>query len=162
MFNYVAIVEGLTDEPASITHSNLPTSDYGLTLYSVRIPAASSTTFVAAAVLTVPGIVVKYQEGDVVIVAELEQASEGSLRFFILGKLQTLAEQKGTMTNSLARIKSDEATLDSGTLSPNLAIVPQTDEDVTLTFGVTQTKTTLGEVVRNVAYMQNYTTNRNM
>lgn len=114
MFNYIGVVKSRVTENMG----------KGIDLYYVDIPAISSEPIVASA-LTKPGEVISYNQGDTVILAEVERNQEDGIGHIILG----LFSKKITSKIPVRQLFLDNARIHSGEFLNTIQIVAEKDSE---------------------------------
>ena len=144
MFNYLGSIVKPTSE------KDIKSSDYGLQLYEVLVPVIDSQHPIIAAVLTLPGVAITYSASETVILGELEQASDGCVRYFIFGRLQRSGEETlSSLPTSLARLQVTNASISEGNLNGSLVI----NSSGTNVISAFSANTTLGAVAQKMSYL---------
>lgn len=129
MFNYIGRIVGDVQESKKVEFTNtdnsgvvLNSTTYGLDLYAVQIPAISQEP-VAATVLSFPGIALKYEIDDIVLIGEIEEKSKAGFTYVILGALQKQDAINNIGTASVANIAIDTTKIKSGTINSSVKLV---------------------------------------
>ena len=99
----------------------------GVDVYNIVIPTVS-TAPVKAAVLTLPGIVVQYNIGDVVLVGEIEDRSPGGFFYIILGKIQKQIDLTDPIASSIGRLIVDDIQIKNGTIDCDVKVLSSNRE----------------------------------
>lgn len=124
MFNYIGRIVGIRTKQWNDLDKKELTADYkGAKLYTVYVPALSSTGNVEAGVLTLPGIVVDYKEDDVVVLAELEQRIQDITSYFILGRLSKCNNLEELLNFPATALSADELILSKGSIKQDVMLV---------------------------------------
>ena len=152
MFNYIGRIVGDVKESKSVEFTttvkrttpknlsqNSPISNqtepeevvtnsttYGLDLYAVQIPAISQEP-VAATVLSFPGIALKYEKDDIVLIGEIEEKSKAGFTYVILGALQKQDAINNLGEASIANVNITTAKIESGALDSSVKILKSTN-----------------------------------
>ncbi len=117
MFNFIGKVTGIRSATAAAIK--------GYKVYNVMIPAISPED-IECGIITLPGVCIDYNIGDVVIVAELEG---DDLSYFILGRLQKGDVGLELSGHRMRAISAEELKVrDRGSIAANVMLERKQDD----------------------------------